>query len=196
MAVWPPSSFPMAQGLPGSLGPATRVLFGPLRCERPIGWIGGRYTTSKPMAATSGRRLWAARLNPPSDRGNSSYQALNWARSRSTQSRSGSVRVRSAGVKPFFFCRLVSSATSWVSTSTGSPAASLTSMSWASVARRSVHASTTYSCKPRAAGTITASHRSLLSSSMGTSCHGFSDGRSSPAGRHSTRAARMSWPSR
>ncbi len=108
MAVWPPSSLPMAHGLPGSLGPATRVLFGPLRCDRPMGWMGGRYTTSKPMAATSGSRLRAARRKPPSERGNSSYQALNSARSRSTQICRGSVRVRSAGFC-FFFCRACSS---------------------------------------------------------------------------------------
>jgi hypothetical protein len=28
--------------LPGSPGPAASVLFGPFRCERPIGWMGGR----------------------------------------------------------------------------------------------------------------------------------------------------------
>ena len=41
-AVWPPSGPPIAQGLPGSPGPATSVLLGPLRCDVPIGWIGGR----------------------------------------------------------------------------------------------------------------------------------------------------------
>ena len=41
-AVWPPSSLPIAQGLPGSFGPAVSALFGPLRFVRPIGWIGGR----------------------------------------------------------------------------------------------------------------------------------------------------------
>ena len=42
MAVWPPSAEPMAQGLPGSSGPAPSVLFGPLRSVTPMGWIGGR----------------------------------------------------------------------------------------------------------------------------------------------------------
>ena len=31
---------PMAYGLPGSFGPAMRLLFGPLRLVVPIGWIG------------------------------------------------------------------------------------------------------------------------------------------------------------
>ena len=42
MASWPPASEPIAQGLPGSSGPGSRVLFGPLRWVWPIGWIGGR----------------------------------------------------------------------------------------------------------------------------------------------------------
>ena len=33
---------PIAHGLPGSSDPATRALFLPLRCVRPMGWIGGR----------------------------------------------------------------------------------------------------------------------------------------------------------
>ena len=41
-ASWPPSFAPIAQGLPGSRGPATSALFFPLRFVRPIGWIGGR----------------------------------------------------------------------------------------------------------------------------------------------------------
>ena len=51
----------MAQGLPGSPGPAVRALSGPLRAVRPIGWIGGRYTTSKPMRAISGSRSITSR---------------------------------------------------------------------------------------------------------------------------------------
>ena len=49
--VWPPSGPPMAHGLPGSSGPATSALSGPLRYARPIGWMGGRYTISKPSSA-------------------------------------------------------------------------------------------------------------------------------------------------
>ena len=41
-AVWPPSAEPIAHGLPGSLGPLSVRLLGPLRNARPIGWIGGR----------------------------------------------------------------------------------------------------------------------------------------------------------
>jgi len=37
-AIWPPAAFPIAQGEPGSLGPAMRLLFGPLRCVRPMRW--------------------------------------------------------------------------------------------------------------------------------------------------------------
>jgi len=40
--VWPPSSEPMAQGLPSSSGPAVTLLFGPLRKALPMGWMGGR----------------------------------------------------------------------------------------------------------------------------------------------------------
>ena len=42
IAVWPPFSLPIAQGLPTSSGPGSSVLFLPLRNARPIGWIGGR----------------------------------------------------------------------------------------------------------------------------------------------------------
>ena len=45
----PPASPPIAHGLPDRPGPASSVLFRPLRKARPIGWIGGRYRTSKPI---------------------------------------------------------------------------------------------------------------------------------------------------
>ena len=38
----PPSSEPMAQGVPGSPGPAVTALFLPLRLVWPMGWMGGR----------------------------------------------------------------------------------------------------------------------------------------------------------
>ena len=41
-AVWPPSGPPIAHGLPGSSGPASGALSGPLRNARPMGWTGGR----------------------------------------------------------------------------------------------------------------------------------------------------------
>ena len=41
-------------------GPGSSVLFGPLRKAWPIGWIGGRYSTSKPIAAMSGSRRAAS----------------------------------------------------------------------------------------------------------------------------------------
>ena len=46
---------PIAHGLPGSSGAGVSVLLRPLRKLRPIGWIGGRYRTSKPIAATYGQ---------------------------------------------------------------------------------------------------------------------------------------------
>src|SRR4051794_10503685 len=49
MASWPPSTLPMAHGEPGSAGPGVRVLLGPLRNARPIGWIGGGETTFHPL---------------------------------------------------------------------------------------------------------------------------------------------------
>jgi hypothetical protein len=64
IASWPPSSEPIAHGEPTSSGPVTSVLFGPLRFTLPIGWIGGRYTTSNPMSATAGRRSAAVRNVP------------------------------------------------------------------------------------------------------------------------------------
>ena len=72
--------------------PASSVLLRPLRFVRPIGWIGGTYTTSKPMAAICGRRHSASAKvvapgrsgSRPCERGKSSYQAPNRARSRST----------------------------------------------------------------------------------------------------------------
>src|SRR3989442_9363478 len=81
--VYPPPSEPIAQGLPGSSRPASSVLSRPLRAVCPIGWIGGRYTTSKPISATARKRL-AAPSKPPSERGNSSYHAPYSARRRST----------------------------------------------------------------------------------------------------------------
>src|SRR5918995_2040028 len=79
----PPSAEPIAHGLPGSPRPATSVLFFPFRFVLPIGWTGGRYTTSKPSPASCGSTL-STPLNPPHERGKSSYQEPNAARSRST----------------------------------------------------------------------------------------------------------------
>jgi hypothetical protein len=60
-----------------------------------MGWIGGRYTTSKPISAIAGSRCAAVRKVPltgglsgsttaPSERGKNSYQEPYSARSRST----------------------------------------------------------------------------------------------------------------
>ncbi len=82
-ASWPPVSSPIAQGEPGSSGPAMSELLAPLRLVRPIGWIGGRYRMSKPSSASRGS--WALTpISPPQERGNSSYQLPNLALRRST----------------------------------------------------------------------------------------------------------------
>ncbi len=59
----PPSSEPMAHGLPGSPSGATSELFFPLRAVCPMGWTGGRYRTSKPSRPPGGpeRRRPASR---------------------------------------------------------------------------------------------------------------------------------------
>ena len=80
IALCPPSSAPMAHGLPTSSGRASSVLFGPLRRSRPIGWIGGKYSTSKPRRATYGSSASTSAKVPcragsfEAERGNSSYQ--------------------------------------------------------------------------------------------------------------------------
>ncbi len=95
-ASWPPSAPPIAHGEPGSCGPGSSVLLRPLRFVTPIGWMGGRYTTSKPIAATPSRRFAAVRKVPlfqlpsfrrraPSERGKNSYHAPTPARRRSTR---------------------------------------------------------------------------------------------------------------
>ena len=74
---------------------------GPLRLTSPIGWIGGRYTTSKPIAATrrgarprsevpcraGGQARSGSDRSAPIERGKNSYQEPNSARGRSTQQR-------------------------------------------------------------------------------------------------------------
>ena len=78
-------------------------LLRPLRCTLPIGWIGGRYTTSKPMSAMRAERAAAvvkvpctglpSASQPPVERGNISYHALKRASGRSTQTPHCSPRV-------------------------------------------------------------------------------------------------------
>ena len=101
MASWPPSSEPIAQGEPTSHGAGSRVLLGPLRLTRPIGWIGRQVHHVEAEAgdvvqvlgrvgerAVPGRSAGAARSPAscaPIERGKNSYQAPNSARWRSTQ---------------------------------------------------------------------------------------------------------------
>ena len=102
-ASWPPSSLPIAHGDPTSSGAALTELLRPLRCTLPIGWIGGKYTTSKPILAMRGNAFAAVAKvpclglpfvsHPPVDRGNISYQALKHASRRSTQTPYCSPRV-------------------------------------------------------------------------------------------------------
>ncbi len=109
IASCPPSADPIAHGEPGSPGCGVSVLFRPLRNEMPIGCTGGRYTTSKPMAATASSRPAAVRNVPdtgavwpegstwaPSDRGKNSYHAPYSARCRSTCTVSALDRVTSS----------------------------------------------------------------------------------------------------
>ena len=82
------------------------LLLRPLRCTLPIGWIGGRYTMSKPMRATRGNALVAVAKvpctglpelsQPPVDRGKNSYHELKRASGRSTQMPYASPRVMSS----------------------------------------------------------------------------------------------------
>src|SRR5829696_5325795 len=97
IASCPPSELPMAHGEPGLAGPGARVLFGPLRNEVPMGWIGGMYMTSKPICAAASMRSWDESKVPeihlefsssqraPSERGKNSYQDANSAALRSTK---------------------------------------------------------------------------------------------------------------
>ena len=79
----PPPFPPIAHGLPTSPGSGVSVLFLPFLFVTPIGWIGGRYTTSNPSFASSGSAR-STPAKPPQDRGKSSYQEPNAASSRST----------------------------------------------------------------------------------------------------------------
>ena len=109
IASCPPSGEPIAHGEPGSPSAGVSVLLRPLRKVVPIGWTGGRYTTSKPMPATASSRLAAVRSVPeagarrpigstwtPSERGKNSYHEPYSARSRSTCTISGRDRVVSS----------------------------------------------------------------------------------------------------
>ena len=91
------------------------ALLRPLRWLVPMGWMGVRYTTSKPSLAISGRRRSASEKvalrsgTVPWERGNISYHAPKRARSRSTTTSSVSpytVDVERSG------CSLINSLTS------------------------------------------------------------------------------------
>src|SRR5690348_7913205 len=90
MLVCPPSSDPIAHGLPASSAPACGELFLPFRKLRPIGCMGGRYRTSNPIDATYGSQDSQSRRVPGRlgsgevERGNNSYQVEKRAFSRST----------------------------------------------------------------------------------------------------------------
>src|SRR2546428_805239 len=80
----------MAQGLPTSPCSASSALFLPLRSVMPIGCTGGRYSTSKPIASSSGRNAIRSRNvacvpSPRTERGKSSYQVEKRARTGSTR---------------------------------------------------------------------------------------------------------------
>ena len=75
------------------------------------------------------------------------------------------------------------------------PAPALISTSWAHVPKRSVHTSTTNSCRPTSAGSMTADQRSLNPARIGTVCHPVSSP-SAVAAPQRTRASSRSCPSR
>ena len=98
-----------------------------------MGWIGGRYTTSNPIAAIRSSSLaavtklpctgWPVSSRPPVDRGNISYHAENSAFGRSTQtwcglpfvtnSRTGrSVMIVSIGVESAWASRVCTGSSS------------------------------------------------------------------------------------
>ena len=105
-ASWPPCLEPIAHGEPTSPSSGVSVLFRPLRLTSPMGWIGGKYTVSKPMSAT--RFSCAAVVShvpwtglpiastPPVERGNNSYQELTSASRRSTRMSATGPRVTSS----------------------------------------------------------------------------------------------------
>jgi hypothetical protein len=84
IASCPPSAEPIAQTEPTSSGTDSTLLLGPLRFTVPTGWIGGRYTTSKPIEAIRSSSLVAVvnvpctglpdSSSPPVERGKNSYQ--------------------------------------------------------------------------------------------------------------------------
>ncbi len=158
---------------------------GPLRKVVPIGWIGGRYTTSKPIAAMAGSRSAAVRNVPdtggspsrttaPSERGKNSYQeAARRPSGGRSSSRSASTAARSVR-RPVpsgtpSAARSYSSAPSSSITSVSRPAGILTSAARRQPVTGSAHASTAYVQRPSSSGVTCAPQRSLpgASSRMG-----------------------------
>ena len=75
----------MAHGVPGSPSTHETALLRPLRDVMPMGWMGGKYSTSNPMPAMYGSHFsqslkvpWRSGIGEH-ERGNTSYQALNRA---------------------------------------------------------------------------------------------------------------------
>ena len=110
----------MPHGLPTSSGEASVVLLRPLRFTSPIGWIGGRYSTSKPIASTRSSRSIASRSVACSsvgasplhgERGKNSYHALNRARSGSTSM--SNLALAAAGLRSMYRCDSRGQASSW-----------------------------------------------------------------------------------
>ncbi len=75
---------------PGRRAPRRARCSGPCAWSAPIGWIGGRYSTSKPIPATYARRAFAvanvpcAAVAPTAERGKNSYHDEQRASGRST----------------------------------------------------------------------------------------------------------------
>ena len=88
-------------GAPGSSGPAIERVVAALAVRRPIGWIGGRYKTSKPSSARCGScaRRPASR---PTNGGTARTRRRNARAARSTSSASGAEgdRAVASGSRP------------------------------------------------------------------------------------------------
>ena len=192
-------------GSRASPGGAFSVLSGPLRSVRPMGWIGVRYTTSKPSSASRGSCA-STPASPPKDRGNNSYQEPNRASAGSTSiSNAGPtvVACRSAVAADGGASLLKTRSTSSDSTPIRrAPYASSSARSvWPASTRRrsssrhvaigSTHATTRNSQRPHSVTSKSAANRS---GSVATGVISRSLHRRTPRRRYRTAAPTTSWP--
>src|SRR5438477_2550467 len=179
IASWPPSLEPIAHGLPGSPLFAVSALLRPLRFVLPMGWTGGKYTTSKPSSLSFGSTVRTP-ANPPHERGKSSYHAPKRASSRSTSTVYEAETVfseRSPAAAASASSSITLSRSSSTAPSASSPARSSCppatfrrSSSW-NEATRSTHASTRYVHSPGTSTENEPAHSSFPSGWSGASAH-------------------------